>query len=94
MKQILVVALGIFIFSSCTTSQTEDTQYNLYRCEVPAEIVEIAPGQDIYWDCSWQASYNNGRVKLIKSDSGNLVAISRTKPSVYEVDSVILVTTP
>ena len=57
----------------------------------------VAPGQDIYWDCTWQASYNNGRVKLIKGDDGNLVAISRTKLGVYEVDSVnsvIILTTP
>jgi len=96
MKQILAVALGIFIFSSCTTSQTDDTKYNLYQCDVPTEIVEIAPDQDIYWDCAWQASYNNGRIKLIKGDDGNLVAIVRSKPNLdsIEIDTLSILTTP
>ena len=88
MKQILTIALGVFIFSSCTTEQTKEvTQFDMYQCDVPSEIADIAPGQDIYWDCAWEASYNNGRIKLITGDDGNLVAIVRSKPDLNNLDS-------
>lgn len=93
MKQILIISLGIFLASSCTTKQEnkEQIKNDLYVCSVPQEITDIAPGQDIYWDCTWEASYNNGRVKLVTGDNGNLVAIVRTTPDL-SCDSLYLTT--
>ena len=95
MKKVLIIAFGILLVSSCTMTSQEDGEQikrDLYHCDVPKEITDIAPGQDIYWDCTWEASYNNGRVRLITGDDGNLVAIVRTTPDL-SCDS-LHVTTP
>ena len=67
--------LALVSLLSCSKN---DKSYDLYKCTCPKEISEIAPNQDIYWDCSWQSSYNNGKVKLITNKNGKLLALSRT----------------
>ena len=55
-----------------------DGSYDLYNCSCPKEILSAGQGQDIYWDCSWQAAYNNGKVKLVTDENGKLLAITKT----------------
>ena len=95
MRKVLSIILATFLISACTTGNVEtsnEREYRLYTCDVPVEILEMSPNNEVPWDCTWEASYNNGRVKLITGDDGNLVAIVRTTPDL-SCDS-LHVTTP
>jgi len=100
MKKILSLALGILLISACTTGNvdtTEQTKYNLYSCDVPQEILDISPNNEVPWDCTWEASYNNGRVTFIKDDNGELLALVRTTPdfsSAEYVNDSLIISTP
>ncbi len=63
-------------FNSCNK---QEKVYNLYRCPCPKEILEMVDNEsDIYWDCSWQASYNEGKVFLKLDEDGELLYVTRT----------------
>ena len=80
------------LFVSCGG---EEVTYNLYECDVPKEIQEMAaPDEDIHWDCTWQTAYNNGRVTYVKKDDGTLLAIVRTYPAHYDTSTDTLKYTP
>ena len=68
----------LLTFVTLLSCNKKDKAYNLYECSCPKEISDAGPNQNIYWDCSWQASYNNGKVKLITDKNGKLIALSRT----------------
>ena len=58
-----------------------DKEYDLYHCDCPKEILEMVVDEsNVYWDCSWQASYNNGKVTLKLNEEGEILYITRTYP--------------
>ena len=80
MKQIILMLLVTAILSC----NTDETKYDLYHCPCPQEILDMAAeGESVYWDCTWQTAYKNGRVSYIKKDDGTLLAIVRTYPGHY-----------
>lgn len=94
MRKVLSIILATFLISACTTGNVEtsnEREYRLYTCDVPVEILEMSPNNEVPWDCTWEASYNNGRVSFIKDDNGELLALVRTTPD-FSKDSVCIVT--
>ncbi len=80
MKRIIFFLL-VAVFFSC---KTDTTEYDLYHCSTPQEILDMAAeGDTVYWDCTWQTAYNNGRVSYVKNDDGTLLAIVRSYPGHY-----------
>jgi hypothetical protein len=74
----LIFTLSFLLFISC---KKEQKKYDLYHCDCPKEVLEMVDDEsNVYWDCSWQASYNNGRVKLKLDEDGEILYITRTYP--------------
>ena len=80
MKHMIIFLLGILFFSC----KTDITEYDLYHCSCPQEILDMAAEEDsVYWDCTWQTAYNNGRVSYITKEDGTLLSLVRTYPAHY-----------
>ena len=57
----------------------------------------MSPNNEVPWDCTWEASYNNGRVSFITNENGELLALVRTTPNFNNVSNVtdsLIISTP
>ena len=74
----LLFTFSILLFNSC---KKEHKEYDLYHCDCPKEILEMVVDEsNVYWDCSWQASYNSGKVTFKLNEEGEILYITRTYP--------------
>ncbi len=69
----------LFAILICVSCNKKNKTYDLYNCSCPQEILDMkSKNGSIYWDCSWQASYNNGKVSYITDENGKLLSLVRT----------------
>lgn len=71
----LIVILGVMI--ACGINHTENEPYDP-TCHRPDDIPDtLCDGTEVYWDCSWQASYVEGDVDVTYTDEGCARFVSR-----------------
>lgn len=78
-KTSICLSLFTIVNISFISCNKDEKVYDLYRCPCPKEILEMVDNEyDVYWDCSWESSYNEGKVCFKLDEDGDLLYISRT----------------